>query len=216
MEFIEMYKLYYYPSNASLAPHIVLEEIGAPYELVLVDRNKQAHKKPDFLELNPSGLIPVLLDGDLVLTETAAICLHLADQHPMANLAPALGTPERANLYRWLIYLTNTVQAELIHYFYPDRLGGECADMIQERAEARVMPMLDIIEAHFDKTGGPWMLGAQYTIADAYLMMMCRWTRNMANPARSRPQLAKFLDTMAARPAVIRAYDQEKLQKPWY
>ena len=84
------------------------------------------------------------------------------------------------------------------------------------RQASAVMPMLDIIEAHFDKTGGPWMLGAQYTIADAYLMMMCRWTRNMANPARSRPQLAKFLDTMAARPAVIRAYEQEKLQKPWY
>ena len=69
-----MYQLYYYPSNASLAPHIVLEEIGAPYELVLVDRDAQAHKQPDYLKLNPSGLIPVLIDGDLVLTETAAIC----------------------------------------------------------------------------------------------------------------------------------------------
>jgi glutathione S-transferase len=216
MEFIEMYKLYYYPGNASLAPHIVLEEIGAPYELVLVDRNKQAHKKPDFLELNPSGLIPVLIDGDLVLTETAAICLHLADQHPVANLAPALGTPERATLYRWIIYLTNTVQAELIHYFYPDRLGGEHADMIQARTEARVMPMLDIIEAYFAKTGGPWMLGAEYSIADVYLMMMCRWTRNMANPARNRPHLARFLDAMVMRPAVVRAYEQERLQKPWY
>ena len=211
-----MYQLYYYPSNASLAPHIVLEEIAARYELILVDRDSQAHKQPDYLKLNPSGLIPVLIDGELVLTETAAICLHLADMHPAAKLAPALGTPERANLYRWLIYLTNTVQAELMHYYYPDRLGGECADMIQARAEARVMPMLDIIEAHLVKTVGPWMLGAQYTIADAYLMMMCRWTRNMANPARHRPHLAKFLDGMAARPAVVRAHEQEKLMKPWY
>ena len=211
-----MYQLYYYPSNASLAPHIVLEEITARYELILVDRDTQAHKQPDYLKLNPSGLIPVLIDGNLVLTETAAICLHLADMHPEANLAPALGTPERANLYRWLIYLTNTVQAELIHYYYPDRLGGECAEMIQARAEARVMPMLDIIEAHLAKAGGPWMLGAQYTIADAYLMMMCRWTRNMNNPARDRPHLAKFLDAIAARPAVVRAHEQERLMKPWY
>ena len=211
-----MYQLYYYPSNASLAPHIVLEEIAARYELILVDRDSQAHKQPDYLKLNPSGLIPVLIDGDLVLTETAAICLHLADMHPAANLAPALGTPARANLYRWLIYLTNTVQAELMHYYYPDRLGGECAEMIQARAEARVMPMLDIIEAHLAKTGGPWMLGAQYTIADAYLIMMCRWTRNMDNPARHRPHLAKFLDGMAARAAVVRAHEQEKLMKPWY
>jgi glutathione S-transferase len=211
-----VYQLYYYPNNASLAPHIVLEEIGAPYELVLVNRDTEAHKQADYLKLNPSGLIPVLIDGDLVLTEAAAICLHLADQHPEANLAPALGSSARANLYRWLIYLTNTVQVELIHYFYPDRLGGEHAGIIQARAETRVMAMLDIIEAHFVKTSGRWMLGAEYSIADAYLMMMCRWTRNMANPARNRPQLAKFLDVMTARPAVIRAYEQENLLKPWY
>jgi glutathione S-transferase len=211
-----VYQLYYYPNNASLAPHIVLEEIGAPYELVLVNRDTQAHKQADYLKLNPSGLIPVLINDDLVLTEAAAICLHLADQHPKANLVPALGSSARANLYRWLIYLTNTLQAELIHYFYPDRLGGEHADIIQARAETRVMAMLDIVEAHFVKTSGPWMLGAEYSIADAYLMMMCRWTRNMANPARNRLQLQKFLASMAIRPAVIRAYEQEKLLKPWY
>ncbi len=211
-----MIQLYYYPSTASLAPHIVLEEIGAPYELVLVDREVLAHKQPEYLKLNPAGLIPVLVDGDLVLSETAAICLHLADRHPLASLAPALGSAARGHLYRWLMYLTNTVQAELIHYFYPDRIGGPHAAFIQASAEARVMPMLDILEAHFEKTGGPWMLGGDYSIVDVYLFMMCRWTRNMANPARNRPHLAAFLNAMAARPALIRAHEQEKLQKPWY
>jgi glutathione S-transferase len=211
-----MIQLYYYPGNASLAPHIVLEEIGAPYELVLVDRDVQAHKQPQFLKLNPAGLIPVLTDGDLVLSEAAAICLHLADQHPAAHLAPVLGSAARGHLYRWLMYLTNTVQAELIHYFYPDRIGGQHAAFIQASAEARVMPMLDILEAHFEKTSGPWMLGTDYSIVDVYLFMMSRWTRNMADPARNRPHLAKFLSTMAARPAVIRANVRENLQKPWY
>ena len=211
-----MIQLYYYPINASLAPHIVLEEIGAPYKLVLVDREVQAHKQPEYLQLNPAGLIPVLIDGDLVLSEAAAICLYLADQDLALHLAPPVGSAARGHLYRWLMYLTNTVQAELIHYFYPDRIGGPHAAFIQASAEDRVMPMLDILDAHFEKTGGPWMLGKDYSIADVYLFMMCRWTRNMANPARNRPHLAKFLNTMAARPAVIRAHEQEKLMMPWY
>ncbi len=212
-----MYQLYYYPSNANLAPHMVLEEICAPYELILVDRDQQAHKKPEYLKLNPGGLIPTLIDPtlNLTLTETAAICLHLADRHPEANLIPAVGTRERAELYRWLVYLTNTVQATLIHYFYSDRLGADHKDTVQTQAEAALMPMFDRLEAHM-QAGGPWMLGEQYSIADPYLMMMCRWTRNMANPARARPALAAFLARMAARPAVIRAYEAETLVKPWY
>ena len=211
-----MFQLYYYPSNASLAPHIVLEEIGAPYKLVLVDREVQAHKQPEYLQLNPAGLIPVLIDGDLVLSEAAAICLHLADQDLALHLAPPVGSAARGHLYRWLMYLTNTVQAELIHYYYPDRIGGPHAAFIQASAEASVMPMLDILDAHFEKTGGPCILGTDYLIADVYLFMMCRWTRNMANPARNRPHPAQFLSMMAARPAVIRAHEQEKLPKPWY
>jgi glutathione S-transferase len=211
-----MYKLYYYPSNANLAPHMVLEEIGARYELVLVDRERQAHKSADYLMLNPSGTIPVLIDGGLVLTESAAMCLHLADRHPQANLAPAIGSDARADLYRWLMYLTNTVQADLMHYYYPDRLGGEYATTVQANAEARLMGMLDLIEAHFEKTGRSWMLGEHYTVVDPFLMMMCRWTRGMANPARNRPRLAAFLERMADRPAVMRAYEMEGLARPWY
>ncbi|MBI3716930.1 MAG: glutathione S-transferase family protein [Betaproteobacteria bacterium] len=213
-----MYHLYYYPSNANLAPHMVLEEIGTPYQLVLVDREQQAHKQPAYLKLNPSGLIPVLIDDDLslTLTESAAICLHLADRHAGANLAPAVGSRQRADLYRWLMYLTNTVQATLMHYYYPDRLGAEHAATVEARAEAALMPMFDLLEAYMHQSGGPWMLGDHYTVADPFLMMMCRWTRNMANPARNRPALAAFLETMAARPAVIRAHQGEGLAKPWY
>lgn len=81
-----------------MAPHFVLEEIGKPFELALVARTRDQHKSPEYLALNPNELIPVLVDGDLVLYETDAICLHLADTHP-ARLAPALGAPERALLY---------------------------------------------------------------------------------------------------------------------
>jgi glutathione S-transferase len=208
--------LHYYPSNASLAPHILLEEMGVPYTLALVDRDANAHKSPEYLTLNPAGLIPVLVDDDIVLPETAAIMLHLAEKFPDKGFLPPLGTPARAQCLRWLIYLTNTVQAELIHYYYPGRLGGPHADLIQQNATARMVPMLDILDAQLATSGGPFLLGTSYTIADIFLFMMCRWTRNMPNPARHRPQLKAFLDMMAARPAVIRAHDQEQLTKPWY
>ena len=213
-----MYKLYYYPGNANLAPHMLLEEIGASYELALIDRTKNLHKADEYLRLNPSGRIPVLIDGDLVLFETAAICLHLVDRHPDAKMAPPIGTPDRAQFYKWLVYLTNTVQAELIIYFYPDRLTGDqpMADVVRKHAEQRIGGMLEILEAELERSGGPWLLGKQYTAADPYLMMLCRWTRGLAKPARSYPRLGAFLEAMSARPAVQRAFEQEGLKSPLY
>ena len=116
-----MLQLHYFPSNASITPHILLEEMGLPFELKLVDRTQGEQKSPEYLQLNPNGLIPVLIDGDMVLYETAAICLHLTDTHPEMGLAPAVGTNERAQFYKWLMWLTNTFQPAIIMYFYTDR-----------------------------------------------------------------------------------------------
>jgi glutathione S-transferase len=215
-----MYQLYYYPGNANLAPHILLEEIGADYELVLVDRNKNEHKSPEYLKLNPTGRIPVLVDGDLVLYETAAICLHLADSRAGVGmgLAPALGGNERAEFYKWLIYLTNTVQTELILYFYPERLADDAAAAarIKAHAESRIGDMLDLIEATLAAGTGPFLLGAHYRAVDPYLLMLCRWTRGLHNPARNRSHLGRFLDTVMARPATQRAFAAEGIAAPFY
>jgi len=216
-----MLQLYYFPGNANLAPHMLLEELGVPYKLVPVDRANNEQKSPAYLKLNPTGRIPVLIDGDLVLFETAAICLHLVDRHPEAGLAPAVGTDERAEFYKWLVYMTNTVQSDLLLYFYPERLTDDAgaAAQVKRHAEERISGaggMMDILEAQLAKSGGPWLLGARYSAADPYLMLMARWTRMMANPARNRKLLGRFLDAMAARPAVQRAFAQEGLQAPWY
>lgn len=210
-----MYRLYYYPGNANLAPHMLLEELGVDYELVLVDREKNAHQNAEYLKLNPNGRIPTLADGDLVLYEAAAICLHLVDCHPEAGLAPAIGTPERAGFYKWLIYLTNTLQAELMTYFYPERLTGDAvaAAQVKAHAEARVGTMLDLIEKELAE-GGPYLLGARYSAADPYLLMLSRWTRMMANPARDRPRLGRYLQMLLARPAIRRSFEQEGLGDP--
>ena len=95
-----MYVLHYYPGNASLLPHMALREIGAPFELCLVDRTRGAQQSAEYLKLNPNGRIPVLMDGDIVLFEAAAITMHLADRHPEAALAPPIGTPERGQFYK--------------------------------------------------------------------------------------------------------------------
>ena len=212
-----MYVLHYYPSNANLAPHILLEEIGAPYRLELVDRDKGAHKSPEYLALNPAGLIPVLIDGELVLPETAAICMHLADKHPQSGLAPALATPLRGHYYRWFAYLTNTLQAEILIHAFPERLADDDAgaQVVKRHAEQRIAGMLDLVERHLAERG-PWMLGQEYSAVDPFLFVLCRWTRNMASPARARPSIKRLLDTMMQRPAVQRAHAQEELTPPFY
>ena len=220
-----MITLHHFPGNASFAPHVLLHELGVPFQLQRVDRTAQAHKSPEYLRLNPNGLIPVLVDGDLVLYETAAICLHLADTHPAAQLMPPLGTAERAHAYKWLVWMTNTVQATLIHYFYGDRLlddgNAEGVAQIKAHAQARVGECLAQIDAHLaDHVAagrGPWMMGERHSVLDPYAWMLCRWTRGFSSrPAREYPHIAVFLQRMLERPAMQRVIEAEKLSLPIY
>lgn len=216
-----MVRLHYFPGNASFAPHVLLNEIGAPFELVLVDRGRQAQRSPEYLKLNPNGRIPVLVDGDLVLYETAAICLHLADAHPRCELAPPPGTAERAHFYKWMIWLTNTLQPTLMNYFYPDRVvrdgNAEGAAEVRARAEAFAVELLAQVDEQLASHGGRWLLGDRYSAIDPFAFLMCRWTRNFtARPARSFAHIGPYLGRMVERPAVRRAFDTERLPPPAY
>ncbi len=212
-----MYQLYYYPDNASLAPHMVLEEISAPFELVFLDRARDAHKALDYLKLDPHGRIPTLVDGDLVLYEASAICLHLTDHHPGAGLAPEIGSVERAHFYKWLVYLTNTVQAEMSPYYYPHRWADDEAGAasVKRHAEARMGEMFNRMEDGLAE-GGPYLLGNRFSAADLYLLMLAGWSRPFEQPAHTRPRLAQLLERVAARPAVQRAFLAEGMAAPYY
>ncbi|MGB4116891.1 MAG: glutathione S-transferase family protein [Polaromonas sp.] len=219
-----MIQLHYYPSTASMAPHILLRELKVPFELLLVDRTQNAQKMTAYLKLNPNGLIPVLKDGDLILYEAAAICLHLCDTYPEAGLAPKVGTVERAHFYKWLMWLTNTLQATLITYFYPERLvnadNSAGAAQVKVQAEIKVGVLLDQLDAELARQGQlhaePWLLGANYSAVDIYTLMLCRWTRNFeSKPARDRMHLGPYLQRMLARPAVVQAFEVEALGQPW-
>jgi glutathione S-transferase len=212
-------RLHYYPSNASFAPHVLLRELGVPFELVLVDRTQSAHKSAAYLKLNPNGLIPVLEDGDLVLYETVAILMHLADRFPRAGLAPALGTSQRAHYYKWMAWMTNTLQATLMHYFYPERMVDEGntdgAHQVKAQAEAKVGPMLQQLDDQLAASGGPFLLGAGLSAADPMAFMLCRWTRGFASrPARDFPHLGPYLQRLLQRPSVQQVYEVEQLPLP--
>ncbi|MFZ6750689.1 glutathione S-transferase family protein [Undibacterium sp. Ren11W] len=215
-------QLYYSPGTACLAPHFLLEELGLPYQLVLVDTSKQEHQQAAYLKLNPNGKIPLLIDGDLQLTESAAICLYLADQYGASaqsgNFSPAIATPERARLYQWMMYLTNTLQAELLSYFYPERLHDDVlgAAQVQAHAEQRVAQMLGYIDDNLAQSQGEYLLGEHVSIADLFLFMLCRWTRGMQKPARDYPHVAPYLQRMLTRPSIVKSFEMEGIQAPFY
>ena len=237
-----MIYLHYFPSNASMIPHILLEELGVPFELVLVDRTQNLHKSADYLKLNPNGKIPTLVQTspgqpDLVLYESAAICLHLSDTHPQAALAPAVGSPARAHCYKWLLWLSNTFQPDIMMYYYPERYvvssDPQVVKEVSQQAEARMaghLAQLDgelarVTQAVKDQVvqpgkesnaSGPWLLGSQFSILDPYLFTLCRWTRNFTvRPARSYPHLGPYLQRMLARPSVQRVLAAEELAEPF-
>ena len=212
-----MLQLHYHPSDASLMPHIFLEELGVPFQLLLVDRSRNAQRSAAYLQLNPNGLIPVLVDGDAVVYETPAILLHLADTHPHNALMPALGTPARADAYKWLVWLSNTVQTTLVQYFYAERyVPSDGVADFRARAEARLAPMLDQIEVQLQTSGGPWLLGNSYTAVDCMAFVLCCWTRNLSRPANSLPAIAAYLQRMRQRPAVQRAVATEQLPETFF
>lgn len=213
-----MIHLHYSPSTASMAPHIVLEEIGVPFELVAIDREGGELDSPAYRAMNPNGLIPVLRDGDLVLFETAAICLHLADRHPAAGLMPPLASTERAEAYKWLSWLSTTLQPALIIYFYPHRYAGtdDAIAQVKTHAQAKVVTLLGQIDAQLARHNGNWLLGKDYSLVDAYAMMLCRWTRNFDDgKARDLPHVGPWLQRVLARPAVQRVFAREGLAQPY-
>ena len=215
-----MIQLHYSPSTASMVPHILLEELGVPYERVVVDREGGEHKSEAYLRLNPNGLIPVLVDGDLVLYETAAICLHLCDTHTQAALAPPLGSAQRAHFYKWLVWLTNTLQSALIIYFYPERWMNEGnasgVAEVKAHAQSRIDGCHNQLDAELARHSGPWFMGQSFCALDAYVFTLCRWTRNFSHaPARSKPHLGPYLQRVLTRPSVQRMLANEQLSAPF-
>jgi glutathione S-transferase len=203
--------LYYSPGTASLVVHWMLIELGEPHVLHALDFEKREQKSQEYLAINPSGVVPALVVDGQVLTEAAAIVLHLADTHPQAGLAPAPGSAARAQYYRWMFFMANTLQPAYRAWFYPGEPAGEAnVEAVKAAARAKIEAAWQQVDDHLAKHG-PWLLGAQRSAADFMMTMLMRWSRNMPKPAHAWPALGAHAQAMKALPSFRETYAREGL-----
>lgn len=203
-----MYKLFYYPRNASWAPHLVLAEIGVEFELILVDRKFNQQRSHEYLALNPTGRIPTLVDKGLVIFESAAICLYLCDKHPESGLIPCAASPSRATFYQWLFYLNSTIQPELMVYFYPQKhTAGENTKEIVQAQELRVTEMFSLIDKALE--GKDFLVGESISVCDYFLFMLSHWASGFAQPPLAFKNLGAYLRKLAKRDVVKSVCERE-------
>ena len=208
-----MITLYGIPGTATTAPHMVLEELGVDYEFVLVERTDDGvpTAPADYIKLSPFGKVPTLKVDDLVLTESAACCLHLADLHADKGLIPAVGTAERAETMRWLMFLTNTVQPAYLRFFYSARYTNDPngADLVQANAVDELTALRDHISGKLGS--GPFLQGNAFSIADIYLAMLSSWGTELPGDAGwwADAKVAAQYDAVLARPGARRAVEEE-------
>lgn len=204
-------RLHWSPDSANLVIRAALEEFGLANEGVRVDRAAGEQRGAAYRRLNPQGLIPVLEDGPLVLFETGAILVHLADRTGrLGPDGPAADDPvARAAFLKWLFYLSNTLHADLRIAFRPNRWIAEPGGAaLRTGVAARVAGHLDLIEG---ETGASGFLGAEATLPDIYLAMMLRWMQLYPVEAPvvaglgRWPGLSALAARIEARPAIRRA-----------
>ena len=201
-------KLYFAPGACSLSPHIVLRELGLPFDLVKVDlAAKKASDGSDFKAINPKGYVPALLTDDgHVLTEGPALVQYLADRKPEAALAPANGTFARYQLQESLNYISTE-----IHKSFSPLFNAAMPDAAKEIYTAKLKQRFAELDTVFAKQD--FLNGAQFSVADAYLYTVLRWTQHFKIDLNEWPALAKFFARVDARPAVQAAVAAEDAAK---
>ena len=201
-------KLFYSPGACSLSPHIVLRELGLPFELERVDTKAgKTERGTDFLTVNPKGFVPVLeLDDGRRITEAAIILQYLADLRPEAKLAPPPGTFERIRLQEWLNFIASD-----LHKLIGSLFQQQMPDAWREYTKGQIAKRLDYVAKELE--GKTWLFGEQYTVADAYLFVVLRWTRGLDVELGKWPTLSAYFRRIRGRPAVEAAVNAE-MAKP--
>jgi glutathione S-transferase len=205
-----MYTLYYSPGRAGLAIHWMLIELGVPFEARLVDFSTMAHKRADYLWLNPDGMVPTLVIDGRPHAECAALALMLAERHPEGGLEVPPGAPERSDYLQWMFYFANTLQPLYRAWFYTDEVGGvESAESVKARARARIEKVWDRVDARLQEA--PYIAGAKRTAVDFQAFMLMRWSRDMPKPADRWDAIADCLERMKAMRSFGLVHEREGL-----
>ena len=205
--------LYYAPGAASMLVHWLLLELEVPHVLQRVDTAAGEQKRPDYLALNPNGVVPTWVRDGKPMSEAAAIAMTLVDQHPAKHLAPVAGDPLRGSYNQWMFHLANAVQPLFRLWWYPqEAAGADHADAVREHTHPRIEAAWDRIDAHL-AGGGPYLLGDTLSVPDFYLTMLMRWSRAMPRQATDWPHLAALAQGMKARASFSLLYQREDLSE---
>ena len=200
-----MYRLYYAPRSAALGVWVVLEKIGAPYELVEVDIYSDTPRDPEFLRINPNGWVPALVYDGGAMYEAAAITIFLCDRHPETRLAPA---PDDL---QWLVYRAGTLQPAYQSFYYSFRFASREEDYssVRARAGTRLAEIWQILDDALDDADGdgPWLLGDRFSACDIYLYMLSTWLADEHTPISAFPNVARCVDAVSGMPEVARVFD---------
>jgi glutathione S-transferase len=200
-------KLYYSPGACSLASHIALLEAGLPFEAVQVGRDKKAANGEDYWTVTAKGYVPALrLDDGSVLTEGTAILPYIADQKPAAKLAPPAGTLARYRMQEWLGYFNSEVHKGYGPFFTPG-----ATDAAKQAAAANLGKKFDYVEKALGD--GPYLLGEQFSVADAYAFVILGWSRMVGIDLAKWPHLKAYHERIGARANVVAAMKAEGLLK---
>ena len=199
-------KLYYFPGACSIAPHIVAREAGIALDLEKVDLgSKRTATGEDFLAVNPKGYVPALrLEDDSVLTEVSALIQYLADLAPASGLMPPAGTMERYRALEWIGYI-----ATEIHKNFGPLWNAKLPPEPRAAAVAALAHRLDLVEQALARQ--PFLMGARFTVADAYLFAVASWAPWVKLDMAPWPRLRDFMARVAARPGVREALLAEGL-----
>lgn len=199
-------KLYFSPGACSLSPHIILCETGLAFSTEKVNlKTKVTESGADYKAVNPKGSVPALdIGGGVVLTEGPAIVQYLADQVPDKQLAPAAGSVARYQLMGWLNYISSEVHKAFSPLFNP-----AASEDVKAAASANVRSRFDYLNGVLGKQD--YLMGAQFSVADAYLFVILNWTFPTGIGMSDWPALQAFHGRIGARPAVQQAMQAEGL-----
>lgn len=205
-------KLYYSQGACSLAPHIILEELGIPYTAQQIEFSKGDNERPEFLRLNPMGAVPVLeLPNGEALTEGVAIQQYLADLKPELNLAPRNGTFERVRCQEWLNFISTEIHKSIGALFSPQMFAQSPAALEEVKKSLIENAGLKLDLAEKKLGAKKFLLGDHYSIADVYLFTVFSWTPYVGLKTEKWPNLVAHSKRLMERPAVRRTMMMEEL-----
>ena len=201
-------KLYYIPTTRAVRPRWLLEEMGIPYELVSV--NIKATQQPEYQKLHPHGKVPILIDGEITMFESAAICTYLADKYLDKGFAPKPSQPERSYYYQWLFYATSTLEPPVEHFMF-DVIPSLPEKIIPKKVRSAISKEEAL--QWFNKVAEPlrksiadnnYLVANRFSAADIVIGGVLLWAKKLGMLSDS-DSLTKYLNNLIERPAFLRA-----------